>query len=201
MHSFNQRTPASHQAASVCPLRRTRDRRKGSIIIECVVSALVLASCGVALLKWTRASTALSRKADIRLANQLIADNAAERLENSSITDAVDKASQIATELTTNHSVPVVIRNDEFIANDDSSNRLRGIHFTIEVSQDDASTKTTRHAWIFDTPPSKPEAPGPPAEKIDQPNPDNGDSALPIQNEDPSGTAEATPNVDGGLLP
>ncbi len=124
--------------------------RTGSLIIECVIASVILASCSIALLKWTHAGNQLQRQANTQTAAVLVAENAADRLNQTTIENASTFANSVATELSELQSLGVAITSSEFTSEHESGPVLKGIHFTITVSQGDTPI-TVKHSWKLGT--------------------------------------------------
>lgn len=131
--------------------RTAARQRQGSLVIECTMATLLLTTCAVGLLKWTQNSAQINRKANTHLAASLLADNAALRLSQSSINRAEMDATRVANQLSTPDGFLVTIDNNEFTTGNPRDGELRGIHFTINVTANDAPVKIT-HAWILESP-------------------------------------------------
>lgn len=124
--------------------------RSGSLIIECVISSIILASCSIALLKWTQKGNQLKRQANTHTAAVLIAENAAERLKQATVENASELAISVASKLSEQQSLGVTITSSSFSHKEESAAELIGIHFTITVSQGDVPI-TVKHSWKLDT--------------------------------------------------
>ena len=129
--------------------RQTRQRR-ASIILECVIASAILATCSIALLKWTHASGQISHNADTQTAASLLADNAAVRLKLATSANAKAIAKRVAAELSENQGLSVTVTSSEFTPSNEPDSDLTGIHFTITVSGD-KTPATIRHTWKIET--------------------------------------------------
>ncbi|MDB4759622.1 hypothetical protein OAG34_00265 [bacterium] len=121
-------------------------KRTGSLIIECVIASLILASCSIALLKWTHSGNQLKQQANTHTAAVLIADNAVERLKQATIENASELANSVASELSDQQGFGVAITSSKFNSREESGPDLNGIHFTITVSQGSVPI-TVKHSW------------------------------------------------------
>lgn len=134
--------------------------RAGSLVIECVIASVILASCSIALLKWTQSANQLKRQANTHTAAVLIADNAKQRLKQATVANAAETAQNVASNVSRDQGLEVSITHSEFDNPSDPDSDLRGVHFKITVSHDN-SPVTVAHCWNLvtpDRPPSNGEA-------------------------------------------
>jgi len=130
--------------------RIQKRNRTGSLIIECVVASAILASCSIALLNWTQSENQLKRQANTQTAAVLLANNAADRLNQTTTEDAITFANRVASELSKQQRLDVVIAISEFNNSQKAGPEISGIHFTITVSQGNVPI-TVKHSWKLDT--------------------------------------------------
>ncbi len=131
--------------------RFEKQQRTGSLVIECVIASAMLASCSIALVKWTHSANQLRQQANTHTAAVLIADNASERLKHATTADtrATDTralANSIASELSGQQDLGVTITNSEFNSTKESGAKPNGTHFTITVSKGGVPI-TIKHCW------------------------------------------------------
>ncbi len=136
--------------------RFEKQQRTGSLVIECVIASAMLASCSIALVKWTHSANQLRQQANTHTAAVLIADNASERLKHATTadiratdtraTDTSALANSIASELSGQQDLGVTITNSEFNSTKESGAKPNGTHFTITVSKGGVPI-TIKHCW------------------------------------------------------
>lgn len=129
--------------------RIQKRKRTGSLIIECVVASAILASCSIALLKWTQSENQFKRQANTQTAAVLLANNAADRLTQTTTEDAITFANRVASELSKQQRLGMVIASSEFNNSQESGPEISGIHFTITVSEGNVPI-TVKHSWKLD---------------------------------------------------
>ncbi|HBV62316.1 MAG TPA: hypothetical protein DEF45_04775 [Rhodopirellula sp.] len=123
-----------------------RSNRKGSLILECVIASVILASCSIALLKWTHSENRLKQQANTHTAAILLADNAIQRLQQATTENATILANEVAQQLSKQQGLSVAITSREFNSSQGTEAARPGIHFTITVSKGDVPI-TAQHSW------------------------------------------------------
>lgn len=119
--------------------------RDGSVVVEVVLAAALLATAGVGLSKLVGRSQIVARQSDQRLAAALIATNVIERLK---VTDA-DQVETVANRLqlsaieSTGYDVQVTIKPIQ-----GANSNLSGSHIRVEIIADD-SVRVVMHDWRF----------------------------------------------------
>lgn len=84
-----------------------------------------------------------------------MADNAAARLNQTTIDNAATLATRVANELAAQQGLGVAIRTREFKRSQQKRADVRGIHFQITVSQGNIPL-TVKHTWKLFTPDTLP---------------------------------------------
>ncbi|MGB0760129.1 MAG: hypothetical protein ACPGPS_11355 [Rubripirellula sp.] len=155
--------------------RRIQTRtRAGSLVIECVIASVILASCSIALVKWTQSANQLKRQANTHTAAVLIADNAKQRLKKATLANAAAFVKDVESDLSKPQGFEVTISHTEFNDQRESGSAQRGLHFKITVSQEETPIAVA-HCWNLLMP-------------------DN----VPPSGNDPAGTSATTTEQDGG---
>jgi hypothetical protein len=118
--------------------------RRGSLIIEAVISVALLATAGYALTRLARNAANLSQQADQRLVATLTAANTIERLRGLSAQQVSERASDVATDLSEVSGCEVQLATEPFTTPDHT-----GIHIRIVVSAP-GNVRVTAHDWRLD---------------------------------------------------
>ena len=119
--------------------------RRGSSILEAVISVALLASAMFALSKLSQSAAAMSRQADLRLSAQVAAENVITRLQNVPAADLADAANQAAQAVESNSNCQITVDTHEF-----SSGSGTGVHLTV-IATSGKNESVKRHDWRLPT--------------------------------------------------
>ncbi|TWU51360.1 hypothetical protein [Rubripirellula reticaptiva] len=120
----------------------------GSVIVEAVLAAAMLATAGVALAKLSRGSVDLGRQSDRQLAATLAADNFLTRIRPLLADEVREEAEAAGQSVASNAGCIARVSVDDFEDGD-----IHGVHVIAEFSAGDG-TLVRRHDWRLETPPA-----------------------------------------------
>lgn len=120
---------------------RARPARRGSLVIEAVISAALLATAGYALTRLARTSSTLSQQADQQLAATLTAENLVERLRALESDELQQRATTVAQSLADASQCEIEVLTESF-----THAGREGIHIRIDVSSS-PQNRVTIHDW------------------------------------------------------
>ncbi|TWU37563.1 hypothetical protein Q31b_43510 [Novipirellula aureliae] len=118
--------------------------RRGSLILEAAISALLMVTATVALLKLAKTSSQLSRSSDQRVALQLATDNAAERMSVIPFDEIAGQTDKVAKTVSETSDCQCEITSYPFEVGD-----RNGIHLIMTTRISDRISRT-QHRWILD---------------------------------------------------
>ena len=125
-----------------------RGARRGSLIIECVIAAMLVTVASVGLLRLGRTASNLNRQANHRLAATLIAENIALRVQQIPFDQLATETKAAADQTAKETNSKITITTKSFDATPTGSVDGQGLHVTIEV-RTGTTTSAVRHAWRF----------------------------------------------------
>ncbi len=120
---------------------RARSARRGSLVVEAVISAALLGTAAYALTRLARTSAVLSQQADQQLAATLTAENLVERLRRVETGDLSQQATTIAQSLADTSQCEIGVFTESFTNAD-----RQGIHLRIDVTSS-PQNRVTLHDW------------------------------------------------------
>lgn len=124
------------------PGRITRGQ-DGSVVVEVVLAAALLATAGVGLSQLVARSQVVGRQSDQRLAGALIAGNVIERLKTVDVDQIESQAEQLQQSATKSTGYDVRVTIDPITVTDSTPS---GSHVRVEVIADD-SVRVVMHDW------------------------------------------------------
>ncbi|MGI9474886.1 MAG: hypothetical protein ACR2NZ_25370 [Rubripirellula sp.] len=122
--------------------QRIRTRlRNGSLVIECVIAAALIATATLALTRLARNSVALNHQADDRLAAKLTAENLLERSKSIDIDRLESQFGPLAAKMQEETDAIIDVSANPF-----ESGEHQGVHLRIEVAAA-PNAAVTLHDW------------------------------------------------------
>ncbi|TWT83708.1 hypothetical protein CA13_51750 [Planctomycetes bacterium CA13] len=125
--------------------RQSARRKRGSLLVEAAISAVLLVTATVALLKFAKAMKVLNEQANGRLAVTLAAQNAIGRLQALPFALIDSSSDEISKAISETCQCDVDVKTELF-----ESNQRTGVHFVVRAKQSD-SVSVTLHDWRFET--------------------------------------------------
>ena len=153
------------------PRGRSGQRRCGSLIIECVIAAALIATATVALTRLARNSVALNQQSDNRFAAKLTAENLLQRSQQMEADQLADQIGPLAAAMAEEYATEITASANPFESGDH-----RGLHLRIDV-RSAPNAQVTIHDWrVFDETPEVVEESDEDTETTNAPENENGES-------------------------
>lgn len=128
------------------PGSQTTSSRQGSLVIECVVAAALIATATLALTRLAHHTTQLNHQSNDRLSAKLTAENFRERCKEIDAAQLETRVAALAESMSQQYGAEITVRSDSF----ESGNR-NGIHLRIHVATT-PNAHVTLHDWRLISP-------------------------------------------------
>lgn len=128
------------------PGSRTASTRQGSLVIECVVAAALIATATLALTRLAHHTTQLNHQANDRQSAKLTAENFRERFKEIDAEQLETSVAALAESMSQQYGSEITVTSDSF-----ESGNLNGIHLRIHVATT-PNAHVTLHDWRLISP-------------------------------------------------